>query len=320
MLPSPRSPLMQSLALALVALFLTASQVDARAGRGGGFGSRGSRTWSAPPPTTTAPNQAAPIQRSTTQPGATVNRNLQQPASQAARPGFFSTRGGLLGGLFGAGLFGMLLGYGLFGGLGGFGAILGLLLQVALIVILARLAFRYFQRRTQPAYAGVPAAGGVGPDVSPRDAASAAASGRGGVARGRDELKVSQADLDTFERLLSEVQTAYGREDVAALRGLTTPEAVAWLSEELAENAGRGVVNQVSDVKLLQGDVAESWGEGETEYATVAMRFAARDWTVERSSGRVVEGDPERPTEATEVWTFRRPRGGDWLLSAIQRA
>jgi predicted lipid-binding transport protein (Tim44 family) len=50
------------------------------------------------------------------------------------------------------------------------------------------------------------------------------------------------------------------------------------------------------------------------------MRFATRDWTVERSSGRVVEGDPERPTEATEVWTFRRPHGGNWLLSAIQRA
>jgi predicted lipid-binding transport protein (Tim44 family) len=318
---------MQSLALAVVALFLTASQVDARAGRGGGFGSRGSRTWSAPPPTTTAPNQAAPIQRSTTQPGAAVNRNLQQPAGQAARPGFFSTRGGLLGGLFGAGLFGMLLGYGLFGGLGGFGAILGLLLQVALIVILARLAFRFFQRRAQPAYAGVPAAGGAAPEPLRRDAAPPGAassrggtSGRGATAPGRDELKVSQADLDTFERLLSEVQMAYGREDVAALRGLATPEAVAWLSEELAENAGRGVVNQVADVKLLQGDVAESWREGEAAYATVAMRFATRDWTIERSSGRVVEGDPERPTEATEIWTFRRGRGGPWLLSAIQRA
>lgn len=319
MMPSPRSPLMQSLALAVVALFLTASQVDARAGRGGGFGSRGSRTWSAPPPTTTAPNQAAPIQRSTAQPGTAVNRNLQQPMGQAARPGFFSTRGGLLGGLFGAGLFGMLLGYGLFGGLGGFGAILGLLLQVALIVILARLAFRFFQRRAQPAYAGVPAAGGAAPDPLRRDAAPAAATG-GGTVRGRDEIKVSQADLDTFERLLGEVQTAYGREDVAALRSVATPEAVAWLSEDLAENAGRGVVNQVADVKLLQGDVAESWREGETEYATVAMRFEMRDWTVERSSGRVVEGDPERPTEATEIWTFRRHRGGPWLLSAVQRA
>jgi predicted lipid-binding transport protein (Tim44 family) len=32
-----------------------------------------------------------------------------------------------------------------------------------------------------------------------------------------------------------------------------------------------------------------------------------------------VEGD-EHPTEATELWTFMRSRGGVWLLSAIQQA
>ena len=40
---------------------------------------------------------------------------------------------------------------------------------------------------------------------------------------------------------------------------------------------------------------------------------------VERGSGRVVGGDPSRPTESTELWTFRRDRGGPWLLSAIQQ-
>jgi predicted lipid-binding transport protein (Tim44 family) len=33
----------------------------------------------------------------------------------------------------------------------------------------------------------------------------------------------------------------------------------------------------------------------------------------------LVEGDPDRPTETTELWTFRRDRGGAWLLSAIQQ-
>ena len=28
---------------------------------------------------------------------------------------------------------------------------------------------------------------------------------------------------------------------------------------------------------------------------------------------------PERPIEATELWTFRRDRGGSWKLSAIQQ-
>jgi predicted lipid-binding transport protein (Tim44 family) len=69
-------------------------------------------------------------------------------------------------------------------------------------------------------------------------------------------------------------------------------------------------------VKLEQGDLAEAWREGDTEYATVAMRYSLVDQIVERDSGRVLDGGPE---EATEVWTFMRKRGGQWLLSAIQQ-
>ena len=104
-----------------------------------------------------------------------------------------------------------------------------------------------------------------------------------------------------------------------ALRSLATPEVIDVLAEELRENEQRGVVNHVADVRLLQGDTAESWREAGQDYATVAMRFGLRDWTTDRT-GRVVEGDPEKPTEATEVWTFVRPRGGRWLVSAIQQA
>ena len=54
---------------ALVAVLAVAvSDADARAGRGGSFGSRGSQTFSAPPSTATSPS-ARPIERSMTQPG-----------------------------------------------------------------------------------------------------------------------------------------------------------------------------------------------------------------------------------------------------------
>jgi predicted lipid-binding transport protein (Tim44 family) len=48
------------------------------------------------------------------------------------------------------------------------------------------------------------------------------------------------------------------------------------------------------------------------------MRFALTDSTVERASGRTVEGGT--PGEVTELWTFMRARGGSWLLSAIQQS
>jgi predicted lipid-binding transport protein (Tim44 family) len=48
------------------------------------------------------------------------------------------------------------------------------------------------------------------------------------------------------------------------------------------------------------------------------MRYSLIDRTLDRASGRLVEGS-DRPQETTELWTFRRVSGGKWLLSAIQQ-
>jgi len=140
------------IALGAIATAFVLVSADAHARVGGGFsgGSRGVRTFSPPPATPTAPT-AAPIQRSITQPG-----NVAPNGQTGIRPGLFG--GGLLGGLaagfLGAGLFGLLFGHGLFGGMAGFASMIGLLLQVVLVVIVARLIFAWWQRRNmQPAYA-----------------------------------------------------------------------------------------------------------------------------------------------------------------------
>jgi len=220
----------------------------------------------------------------------------------------------------GAGLFGMLFGGGMFGGLGGIASFLGLILQIGLVVIVARLAWVWWQRRQQPAFAGPSlrnaATGGSGLGAS---LGLGAATSAGAAPAGGDQVGIKPADFDAFERLLGEIQTAYGAEDLGALRAHATPEMLSYFAEDLTQNTSRGVVNQVSDVKLLQGDLSEAWREGDAEYATVAMRFSLVDRTVERASGRLVEGSAS-PTEVTEIWTFRRAPGGSWLLSAIQQA
>ena len=106
----------------------------------------------------------------------------------------------------------------------------------------------------------------------------------------RAPLEIKPDDYDAFERLLGDVQTAWSNEDVAKLHTLATPEMVSYFTEDLAANKERGVVNKVSDVKLLQGDLAEAWREGETDYATVAMRFALIDKTARPRQRPLVEG------------------------------
>jgi len=304
-------------AIATVFIFTAADQADARAGGGSSAGSRGSRTFSAPPSTRTAPSTAAPIQRSTTQPNAATT-------GQATRPGLLGGGlfgGGLLGGLaagfIGAGLFGMLFGHGFMGGMGGFASILGLLLQIGLVIIVARLAFAWWQRRNAPSYATQ--AAGPTPGAAPHAFGGLGSmfGGNAPAAPAGEPVTLEKADYDTFETLLADVQAAYSAGDLAALRGKATPEMVSYFAEELADNASRGVINRVTDVKLLQGDLSEAWREGGHEYATVAMRFALTDTTVDRASGRTVEGGT--PGEVTELWTFMRTRGGNWLLSAIQQ-
>jgi predicted lipid-binding transport protein (Tim44 family) len=319
--------------LGLATLALIATEADARAGRGGSFGSRGTRTHSAPPPTATAPGQARPMERTVTQPG-----QPGQPGSAiAARPGapaaaqpggMFSGARGLLGGLaagfLGAGLLGMLFGGGFMSGLAGFASFLGLLLQVGLVVLVAVLAWRWWQRRSQPQ--PVPASGpslrDAEPETPPRPMGlGGLGGGLGGAyaaAPAGANIELEAADFDAFERLLGEIQSAYSAEDLTALKSRVTPEMLSYFAEDLAANASEGVINQVSDVKLLQGDLSEAWREGGAEYASVAMRFSLVDKTIERASGRVVDGG-DAPQEATELWTFRRSPGGSWLLAAIQQ-
>ncbi|MGR9257891.1 Tim44 domain-containing protein [Rhizobium leguminosarum] len=311
-------------ALASATVFASLDDAEARRAGSFGFGSRGTRTFQAPPVTRTAPAPAAPIERSMTpRPQTTAPATAQQPLG-AQRPGLFGGFGrSMIGGLIAGGLLGMLLGHGFGGGFG----FLGMLLQIALIGGAVMLAMRYFANRRQPSY-------GVGGqsqsyNMSPTNNSSfqiptiGSGAGSGQPSRGNrpsDEIGLAQADLDQFEELLTQVQTAYGAEDYGTLRRLTTPEAMSYLAEELGENATNGVRNRVSDVKLLQGDIAEAWREDGQEYATLAMRYSSIDAMVERDSGRVVSGDDRRPSESTEVWTFVRRSGADWKLAAIQGA
>jgi predicted lipid-binding transport protein (Tim44 family) len=307
-------PLLAVLAVAAV-FALVIGDADARPRSS--MGSRGTKTFSAPPPTATAPNAAAPINRTMTQPGATSTA-ARPPVAQPAG-GMFGRGllGGLAGGLLGAGLIGMLMGHGFLGGLAGFASILGLLLQIGLIAVVGMLIFRWWQRRQQPqaAYAGMPRDMGVQPPA----ALGGFGGFGGGAAPAVEPLEIKHEDFETFERLLGEIQTAYGREDLGNLRQYLTPEMVSYYAEELSENASRGVVNEISDVKLLQGDLSEAWREGEKEFASVAMRYSLKDRYVDRATGKAADGT-DAPQEATEVWTFMRTRGGNWLLSAIQQA
>lgn len=304
------------------ALTLAAGDIptaDARPGGGFSTGSRGFRTFTPPPSTRTAPGTVSPFPRPA------------QSATAASRPAIGAPSrfggglmGGLMGGLLGAGLFGLLLGGGLFGGLGSLMGIIGFIAQIALIYWLARMAYGYFMGRASMAGAPPASTYRQASMADPVRSGSPAGSMAGGPAATgpTTPITIEAADYAGFERLLSVIQLSFGRGDVAALRTATTPEMLGVFTTQLEDNARKGVNNEVSEPKLVSGDLAEAWSEPSGDYATVAMRYSLMDATVDTASGRVVSGSRTAPQEITELWTFTRRRGGGasaWRLSAIQQ-
>lgn len=304
------------------ALLLAPIVAEARPGGGKSFGSRGMRTQSAPAPTATAPNGAQPFQRSATPSPAAPSAGMAG-AAQAARPSMArNMMMGIGAGLLGAGLFGMLSGSGFFSGLASLAGMMGFLLQIALIGGAIWLAMRYFRRRNEPqlATAGGPMSREAYQSQPEQPRMAAMGGGMGGAAVKAVPIELGEQDFGHFERLLGEINAAYSNEDEGGLRRLVTPEMFGYFDADLSENAKKGFVDRVSDVKLLQGDLSEAWREGTADYATVAMRFSLVNALYERASGKVVDGNPNATQEVTEHWTFVRERGGDWKLSGIQTA
>lgn len=309
-------------AIAVAALAFAPSLADARAGGGGSMGSRGGRTFSAPSSTNTAPSTASPMERTMTQRPAAGAPGAAQSA--ASRPGFGGFGAGLMGGLLGVGLGGLLFGSGMFGGMSGLIGLLGFALQAALIFFVVRWLVRRFMGSRQPALAGAP---GMFARTAPAPAQGSRMLPGGGIAQpaaassssaAAAPVTIGEADYQSFDRLLHSVQASWTTRDASALRAMATPEMAGYFDEQLAAQSARGVRNEVTDVKLEQGDLAEAWREGNDEYATVAMRFSMIDVTRD-AAGRVVEGDATNRSMATELWTFVRDSGRPWTLSAIQQ-
>ncbi len=309
-----------ALALLCASIVLSPALAEARAGgsaRPGGSmgyssqGSLGSRTYNN--------NGGQPVQRSVTP------QTNPSAAPNAARPGFggFAQNHPFLTGLAGAFL-GSWIGSLLFphwgmGGMGfGFGSMIGSLFTWLIIIGLVAMLFRMFRRRGEPLTS--PSYGGMGYQAMPD--AGYRAGGYGGAAP--STLAVNQTDYAAFEAILKAVQGAWSKGDLATLRHYVTPEMLSYFAEELAGNTSQGVENHVDNVELIKGDVREAWDEGNLQYATAQLDWRANDYTTRADAkpgdpGYIVEGDPQRPSEAEELWTFARSPGGHWLLSAIQQ-
>ncbi|MCS6292514.1 MAG: TIM44-like domain-containing protein [Nitrospira sp.] len=319
------------------------SLAKARGGSGGGYssgsrsssasgsiGSRGSRTYDQ--------NGAQPIQQSTTpkpataapQSAATSPSPAAQPAP-ASQPSFLQ-RNPLLAGIAG-GLAGSWIGHMLFGATessaktseagdaatqtAGASSNSGLLLFLMVLGAGAAYYFLKVRRAPAPDFSGITRSSAVAGSLLAESSATA-------LRPATTDLDITTADKAAFQQLLTDIQTAWSKQDLAELKRFVTPEMLTYFSTALAENASQEIENHVEDVVLGRADVREAWTENATQYATVGLHWSARDYTVSTKKqrgepGYLIEGNDKTPAESSEVWTFMRFQDGKWLLSAIQQ-
>jgi len=298
----------------------------------GSIGSRGSRTYEQ--------NGAKPIEQSTTAkpssaaPPSTSNGPTQMAQPAPARQPSFMQRNPLLAGLA-AGIAGSYIGHLLFGATdssaststageqvgetstaAGSSSSTGILL---FLILLGAGAFFYFLkvRRPVPDFSGISRSSATSGNLLRE---SSATTHQTTAVVG----EVASADKAAFQQLLTDIQSAWSNQDLAGLRRFVTPEMLSYFGTALAEQASLDIANHVEDLVLVEADVRETWIEDTTQYATIGLRWSARDYTVSLTKqrgepGYLVEGSEETPTESSEVWTFMRHQNGKWLLSAIQQ-
>jgi hypothetical protein len=249
------------------------------------------------------------------------------PPQPVGQPSFFQQHPILTG--LAAGFAGSWLGHMLFGannslaaGAEGADADAGAGSMWPLILLLAfgALAVYYFTKMRRPSVAT------TGPAFERSALASETAPFAGGPMVGtlQPGTVVSSEDESKFRQMLVDVQAAWSKQDLDALKRLTTPEMLHYFSDALSENTSKEVENHVEDVGVQQADVREAWTEDSKDYATALLRWKARDYTVSLTKrrgepGYLADGNDQTPTEAAEAWTFMRYQGGKWLLSAIQQ-
>jgi len=300
-------------------LFLSITVLElnahARAGSSRSFGSRGTRSYSAPAtvsrpaPATTPTQQAAPA------PGP-----LQQP--QPAGGGFMrSMAGGIMGGMLGGMLFRSLGMAG--GGMGGGGGI-GIF-EIILLAGIAYLIFRFIKNKR--AAESTTQSGYQGGSVTPISNAYSAAQPAGGdVDTGLGHIRQMDASFD--EQLFNDqvmdiffkIQGSWMNRDLSPVTGLLTDETKRIFQEDLNKLILDKQINRLENIAVRNVEIVEAWQESGQDYLTALIYANLLDYTTDATSGAVVSGSKTEPVKFEEYWTFTRPVGPNpWRLSAINQ-
>jgi predicted lipid-binding transport protein (Tim44 family) len=116
------------------------------------------------------------------------------------------------------------------------------------------------------------------------------------------------------------VVQAFAEGDEAALRPLLSDEVYENFAQAIRARRAAGEISETKLLQIISADIVEATLDG--RMAHVAVRFVTQQTILVRDAqGNVVEGDPTRPAQITDLWTFERDTRSpnvNWLLIATR--
>ena len=128
--------------------------------------------------------------------------------------------------------------------------------------------------------------------------------------------------LDGAKGAYEMIVMAFAEGNEAELKQLLGAEVYDGFSRAIRERQSRGEKMESSLVGIDKADIIEAEVKNRTGYVTV--KFVSELVSVTRDAdGEVIEGDPKKVREVTDIWTFAREvasRNPNWKLVATEAA
>jgi predicted lipid-binding transport protein (Tim44 family) len=127
--------------------------------------------------------------------------------------------------------------------------------------------------------------------------------------------------LDGAKTAYEMIVMNFAEGDEASLKQLLSDEVFEGFESAIRERETRGEKVESNLVGINKADIIESDVKNRTAYVTV--KFVSELISVTRAEGGVVEGDPKKVREVTDIWTFARDitaKNPNWKLVATESA
>lgn len=148
------------------------------------------------------------------------------------------------------------------------------------------------------------------------------------VARGLDAIAAADRNFDGrafvsgARQAYEMIVNAFAAGDRRTLEGLLSREVFQGFDAAITERERRGDRVDSTFVSIDKADIVEA--QLRDRQAQITMRFVSQLITATRDrQGQVIDGNPDRVSEITDVWTFSRDTSRSdptWLLVATEAA